>query len=105
MSNTRHTTPELSEKAARERNLPTVHYRIHTRANEIGEVSNVEDVWSKNWLEVNQRAYILARRLSYQVNGGNWEVWGFIEYWNPRKEEWVEIMKYKSRLAEGARPI
>jgi hypothetical protein len=97
--------PEVSESAARERNLPVVHYRIHTRANEIGEVSNVEDVWSKHWLEVVQRAYVLARRLSYQVNGRNWEVWGFIEYWNPKKAEWFNIMQYKSRLQEGAKPI
>ncbi len=99
------TTPEISEKAAAERSRPVVKYRIHTKANEAGAVDDTEERFEREFTNVLNRAYISARRLSYQVNGNNWEVWGFIEYWHPGKAEWVEILRYKTRLREGALPV
>jgi hypothetical protein len=57
------------------------------------------------WTDVLQRAYVLARRTSYAVNGRNREVRVSIERWSNKDHTWKSVFQAKTRLREGAGPV
>ena len=54
--------------------------------------------------EAHQRAYVLARRTSFMVNGPNREIWGYVEGYSTKKREFIRVFEFKTRLREGSEP-
>lgn len=54
--------------------------------------------------DVNNRAYQLARRTSYMVNGPNREVMVSVERFSFRRAKWITVFQLKTKLKDGAGP-
>lgn len=56
--------------------------------------------------EVHARAYILARRTSFMVNGPNRWVFGYILGQSSKNpDRWVQVFNFKTKLIEEGGPV
>jgi hypothetical protein len=83
--------------------LPKTPYQIRILSRDPVELEDTSR-FTGTWNGALNRAYILARRTSYMVNGPNREVWGTIDRMNKTSREWETVFEFKTRLREGAGP-
>ena len=82
----------------------TPRFQIRIRSDQPTLIQNKEEFYGP-YRDANHRAYILARRTSYMVNGPNREVMVSIEIYHYPSDKWETVFQAKTRLKEGARPV
>lgn len=55
------------------------------------------------WQGVMQRAWLMAHRASFQVNGPHAEVWVSVERFSVRKFKYISVWQAKSRCTKDAK--
>ena len=82
----------------------TPRFQIRIMSDQPTLIQNKEEVYGTHRSAVN-RAYVLARRTSYMVNGPNREVKVSIEIYHYPTGQWETVFQAKTRLREGGKPI